>query len=141
LGKHRGRFKWQKHTKHKGNLKTYWTNPNRRHNKHRKTPLITQAIQYLTPGWEPPPDNGKKWVHTLCPFHPDSIKSAAISYQLDAFNCLGCGVKGNPVTLIATQKGINYSSAKRIAETLSAASGQTLPPKPTRKPSIRVFDD
>ena len=103
--------------------------------------VIAEVIGHLVPGWEPPPDNGREWVRILCPFHPDSVQSAAISYDRDAFNCLGCGVKGNPVTLIATQKGINYSSAKRIAETLSESSGQTLPPKPTRKPSIRVFDD
>jgi DNA primase len=101
---------------------------------------IVEAIQHLEPSFQPPEDNGRTWVHVLCPFHGDSIKSAAISYKLDAFNCLGCGIKGNPVTLIAKQKGISYSSAKQIAEGLPAGSHQAVPRKPRRKPSSRVFE-
>jgi 7-cyano-7-deazaguanine synthase len=34
--KHRGRFKWKKYSRHKGNLQDYWTDPRRKHERHRK---------------------------------------------------------------------------------------------------------
>jgi hypothetical protein len=36
MGKHQGRFKWKKYSRHKGNLQDYWCNPDRLWDRHRK---------------------------------------------------------------------------------------------------------
>ena len=133
-----GKFKWKKYSKHKGNLKDYWTNPKRFTDRHRQ--MIAETIQHLHPEWEPPPDNGKTWVKTICPFHPDTVASAAVNYRANAFNCLGCGVKGDAVKLLIDQKGIRYAEAVKLAAQLSETSGDQIPRRFARKPSRRLFD-
>jgi hypothetical protein len=67
--KHRGKFKWKKYSKYSGNLKDYWTHPDRGHERHRMIEgSIVAAIQRYHPEWEPPADNGYEWVSCLCPF-------------------------------------------------------------------------
>ncbi len=36
MGRHQGRFKWKKYSRHRGNLKDYWCNPDRLWDRHRK---------------------------------------------------------------------------------------------------------
>ena len=85
--------------------------------------MITQIIQRYYPGWDPPVDNGKTWVTCLCPFHGDDTASAAVSYSLDAFNCLACPAKGDIYSIIQYMEGVTFGEAKRIAEEYASASG------------------
>lgn len=101
---------------------------------------IEAVIRYLT-GVNSPPDNGRKWVRMLCPFHPDSIQSAAVSYTHNAFNCLGCGVKGGPYKLLMTEKGVSFAEAKRIAERLSEGGHSAVPHPVAGKSRRRVFGE
>ncbi len=100
---------------------------------------ITQAIQRYYPDWDPPADNGWQWIKTLCPFHGDSHPSAAVSYDLDAFNCFACGVKGDVISIIRHEEEVSFAEAKRIAESLSVGGDYPVQGKPARKSCRRVF--
>ncbi|BBC53853.1 putaive DNA primase [Mycobacterium phage PP] len=104
-------------------------------------PLIVRVIQRYYPGWEPPKDTGRDWLKCCCPFHGDTVASAGVSYSLNGFRCLACGVKGNAVTLIKQQEEVSFAEAERIAAGLSDGCGEPLPQKSSRKPSRRVFGD
>ncbi|QFG04669.1 DNA primase [Mycobacterium phage Keziacharles14] len=103
--------------------------------------LIVKAIQRYYTEWDPPEDNGNEWVKCLCPFHGESRASAAISYDLDGFNCMGCNVRGDAISIIRHEEEVSFAEAKRIAESLSVGSNVPLQVKPARKPSRRVFGE
>lgn len=102
--------------------------------------LITLAIQRYYPDWEPPPDIAE-WNKALCPFHGESNASAAVSYDLEGFNCLGCNVRGDAISIIRHEEGVTFHEAKRIAEGLSLGRNIPVQVKPARKPSRRVFGE
>jgi DNA primase len=100
--------------------------------------MIIEAIQRYHPDWDPPSDY-KQWNKCLCPFHGESTPSAAVSYDLDGFNCFACDVRGDAVSIIRHEEGVSYSEAFRIAESLSLGIDNPISRKPARKPSRRVF--
>mgnify|MGYP000868665830 FL=1 len=99
---------------------------------------IIEAILRYYPEWEPPEDDGKIWQKTLCPFHGESRPSAAVSRDLDGFNCLACGVRGDVISIIRHGEGVNYQEAKRISEGVPVGSNRTVPVNDARKSSRRV---
>ena len=101
--------------------------------------MISEVIQHYYPGWDPPDDNGRTWVTCLCPFHGEGRASAAVSYELEAFNCLACNVKGDVISIIRHEEGVTFAEAVRIAESFSVGGHIEVPRKPPRKPSRRVF--
>ena len=103
--------------------------------------MISETIKRYYPDWEPPFNNGSTWLKTLCPFHGESVASAAVSFDLDAFNCFGCDVKGDAISIIRHEEGVGFAEAFRIAESISAGSDRPVQRKPPRKPSRRVFGE
>lgn len=103
--------------------------------------LIAQVILRYYPDWEPPDDGGWQWVRCLCPFHGDENPSAAVSYDLQAFNCLACNVRGDAISIIRHEEEVSFAEAKRIAESLSVGGNIPVQVKPARKPSRRVFGE
>ncbi|QGJ88854.1 DNA primase [Mycobacterium phage Yecey3] len=101
---------------------------------------IALAILRYHPDWEPPPDTGE-WNKCLCPFHGESRASAAISYDLQGFNCMGCNVRGDVISIIRHEEEVTFAAAKRIAENLSVGGHAPVQVKPSRKPSRRVFGE
>ncbi|QJD50265.1 DNA primase [Mycobacterium phage Iwokeuplikedis] len=101
---------------------------------------IAKAILRYYPDWEPPPDHNE-WNKTCCPFHGDETPSAAVSYDLQGYNCMACGVRGDVISIIRHEEEVNYPTAKRIAEELSVGLNVPLQRKPQRKPSRRVFGE
>lgn len=104
-------------------------------------PFIVTVIRHYFPGWEPPRDNGYAWVKCLCPFHGESRPSASISFQVNAFKCHACEVRGNYVTVIMRQEEVSYAKAKRIAEEIASGSDGALPQDAPRQSSRRVFGE
>lgn len=102
--------------------------------------MIVGVIRRYHPEWEPPPEGKRTWIKTRCPFHGDDNASAGVSYELDSFSCLGCGLKGNSITLIQRIERCSYGEAARIAEEVSSGSNRQIPQKPARKSSRSVFD-
>ncbi|QGJ87804.1 DNA primase [Mycobacterium phage BiancaTri92] len=101
---------------------------------------IARAILRYYPDWEPPPDH-YEWNKCLCPFHGDETPSAAVSYDLQGFNCLACGVRGDVISIIRHEEEVNYPTANRIAAELSVGCNVPIQRKPQRKPSRRVFGE
>jgi hypothetical protein len=98
---------------------------------------IVSAIQRYYPDWEPP-DDIRVWNKCLCPFHGESNASAAINFDQDAFNCLGCGVSGDAISIIRHEEEVSFAEAKRIAEGLSVGGGAAVPDDNAGKSSRRV---
>lgn len=96
---------------------------------------IIEAIQRYYPEWEPPDDDGRTWQKCLCPFHGESRPSAAVSRDLDGYNCLACGVRGDVISIIREGEGVNYQDAKRISEGVSEPGSGEVPIRVPRKPS------
>uniref|UniRef100_A0AAU8GS61 DNA primase n=1 Tax=Mycobacterium phage BabyBack TaxID=3158877 RepID=A0AAU8GS61_9CAUD len=101
---------------------------------------IARAIHRYYPDWEAPPDH-YEWNKCLCPFHGDETASAAVSYDLQGFNCLACGVRGDVISIIRHEEEVSFAEANRIAESISVGSDIPVPRKPQRKPSRRVFGE
>lgn len=102
---------------------------------------IAAVIQHYYPDWEPPEDT-HAWNKCLCPFHGEENASAAISYELQGFNCMGCSVRGDAISIIRhEQKEVSFAEAQRIAENLSVGGHKPVSRKPARKPSRRVFGE
>ncbi|AOS48098.1 DNA primase [Mycobacterium phage Kerberos] len=101
---------------------------------------IAEVIQRYYPDWEPPPDH-YEWNKCLCPFHGDETPSAAVSYDLQGFNCLACGVRGDVISIIRHEEEVSFAEAVRIAEGLSVGGNIPVQRKPARKPSRRVFGE
>ncbi|AXH46836.1 DNA primase [Mycobacterium phage Acolyte] len=104
------------------------------------TSPIAAAIQRYYPDWEAPPDHNE-WNKCLCPFHGDGTPSAAVSYDLQGFNCLACGVRGDVISIIRHEEEVSFAEANRIATQLSVGSDIPVPRKPQRKSSRRVFGE
>jgi hypothetical protein len=102
--------------------------------------VITEAIQRYHPDWDPPADY-REWNKCLCPFHGESIPSAAVSYSLEAFNCFACDVRGDAISIIRHEEEVSFAEAVRITESLSVGGNQPVPRKPARKPGRRVFGE
>lgn len=103
--------------------------------------LIIQTIKRYHPEYEPPNDNGWRWVSCLCPFHGDKQKSASISFQFDAFHCFACPVKGDAIAIIREQEGCSFAEAKSIAEGLSEGGNVTVSQRSAKQPRQRLFAD
>ncbi|AFI24969.1 hypothetical protein [Mycobacterium phage SWU1] len=101
---------------------------------------IARAILRYHPDWEPPPDH-HEWNKCLCPFHGDETPSAAVSYDLQGYNCMACGVRGDVISIIRHEEEVTFAEAKRIAENLSVGGNVPVQRKPARKPSRRVFGE
>jgi DNA primase len=104
-------------------------------------PLIVAVIRRYHPEWVPPKDTGRTWIPCLCAFHPDTTKSAAVSFEYNAYRCLACPAKGDAVGLIKQQEEVSYPTAARIAEAMAQGGSGELPPKPRRFSGRRVFSD
>jgi hypothetical protein len=103
--------------------------------------LIAAVILRYHPEWVPPADNGRRWIQTLCPFHGDTVPSAAISYEYDAFRCLACEAGGTAIGMIKNEEGGTYAEAVRIAEEIIAGSNGAIPRRTPRQPRRRVSWD
>lgn len=91
-------------------------------------------------GWDGAHDEDvEHWQPVLCPFHPDTRSSASLSLEYDAFNCNGCGVKGNSVTLIMREEEMSYTAAKRYAEEILGGSLPEISRTTPRAQRRRVF--
>ncbi|QBP29002.1 DNA primase [Mycobacterium phage Jordennis] len=101
---------------------------------------IALVIQRYYPDWDAPPDR-QEWNKCLCPFHGDGTPSAAVSYELQGFNCLACGVRGDVISIIRHEEEVTFAEANRIAEEISVGGDNPVPRKPQRKPSRRVFGE
>ena len=67
--------------------------------------------EYLTYIGAAVPAMGSGWRKMKCPFHDDSHASAAVNYDINAFICHGCGVKGDTYSLIMYKEGGDYREA------------------------------
>ena len=77
------------------------------------------------------------WAKIRCPFHSDSHASAVVNMELNAFNCFGCGVKGDTYKILMEQQGVDFREAISIAE---AITGKSMPSiRGEREPSGRVL--
>lgn len=64
---------------------------------------------------EIPPERGL-WTRMRCLWHDDTRASAAYSVEFNAFGCLGCGMRGNSLTLVMKAEGCTGAQARRIFE-------------------------
>lgn len=65
------------------------------------------------------PARGSGWRKMRCPFHDDSNASAAVNYDINRFNCFGCGVAGDTYDLIIKERGGTLIEAIEFASTIS----------------------
>lgn len=103
--------------------------------------VIVRVIRRHNPSADIPPDNGRTWTKMLCPYHDEEVASAAISYKLEAFNCLACGMKGNVVNLVMKREEVDVATAREICEKLSEGCDREVRREPARQPRRRVFGD
>lgn len=54
-----------------------------------------------------------------CVFHEDTVASASVNLTKGLFNCYGCGVAGDAITLVMLKEGLDYRRAVAIAESLA----------------------
>jgi DNA primase len=66
------------------------------------------------------------WVKLRCPFHDDGHASATVNVEENAFNCFGCGVKGDTYSIIMEQERVGFREAVKIAEGITGKSSTTL---------------
>lgn len=103
--------------------------------------LIEKTLNRFFPDWVIPVDTGKRWEPCLCPFHGDTRPSAAVSFSMNAFSCLACGVKGGAVSLIKQHEGVSFAAATRIAEEMDQGSNRKVHQKPTNQSRRIVLSD
>ncbi|WP_082614314.1 CHC2 zinc finger domain-containing protein [Mycobacterium sp. Root265] len=103
------------------------------------TPIARAILRYY-PDWDPP-DDDHEWNKCLCPFHGEGTASAAVSYDLQGFNCMACSVRGDVISIIRHEEEVNFAEALTIAEGLYVGSHIPLQRKPARKPGRRVFGE
>ncbi|QOC55816.1 DNA primase [Mycobacterium phage Jorgensen] len=94
--------------------------------------LIAKVIERLAPDWVPPEDTGRVWIPCLCWAHADTRPSAAVSYKLNAFACLGCGTKGSAISLLMKREEVSHHRALELAQELSPGSIEAVSPGPAR---------
>ncbi|MEU4709476.1 CHC2 zinc finger domain-containing protein [Nocardia salmonicida] len=102
---------------------------------------IVRVIHEYHGGWLPPDDTGREWIKTLCPFHDESVASATVSYENNAFCCFACGVKGDVYAIIMREENVSFAKAKRIAAAILAGCDTKLREQPPRKSGRRVFGE
>lgn len=84
-----------------------------------------------------------RWRPVRCPFHDERNASASYIASDDgqAFNCHACGVRGDAISLVRQQEGLEYLEA---LEFLAGIVGQELdtggPPPPKRYKPVRIGD-
>ena len=66
------------------------------------------------------------WQKLKCPFHDDSHASATVNIEENAFNCFGCGIKGDTYKIIMEKEGIEFREAVKVAEGITGQSSSTL---------------
>lgn len=66
------------------------------------------------------------WAKLRCPFHDDGHASATVNVEENAFNCFGCGVKGDTYSIIMEQERVGFREAVKIAEGITGESSTTL---------------
>ena len=64
------------------------------------------------------------WVPCKCVIHDDAQASAAYNLDNQAYNCLVCQVLGDVYTLVQAKEGLNFTDAKRKAETITHGSSR-----------------
>lgn len=69
------------------------------------------------------------WRKLNCPFHSDSVASATYSTKANAFNCFGCGVKGDGYKIVMEREGIGFREAYLFAEEKFTRSSGEIQPK------------
>src|SRR5688572_27225452 len=62
------------------------------------------------------------WVSIRCPWHSDRVSSAGLNASIGAFNCLGCGIKGDSLSLIMKVETCDFPSALRRYEEIVGGS-------------------
>jgi hypothetical protein len=72
-------------------------------------------------------NNFRGWRKMICPFHDDSHASATVNLDENAFNCFGCGVKGDTYSIIMEQEGIDFREAITFAERITGEGYKPLP--------------
>ena len=81
---------------------------------------------------------GVGWLKMKCPFHPDTVASAAVNHELEAFVCHGCGVSGDGLKLLQTEGRLEFRDAlKRAQELTGVESG---PVRRKRRRSSRLLE-
>lgn len=76
------------------------------------------------------------WQKIKCPFHDDSHASATVNILENAFNCFGCGVKGDTYSVIMTVEGVGFREAYTFAERVTGKSGDTLSKNSTSRRGV-----
>ena len=76
------------------------------------------------------------WYKVQCPFHDDSHASATINIEYEAFNCFGCGAKGDAYKLIMEQEGVGFREAYTLAERIAREGGYPLPEVNTQRRGV-----
>lgn len=74
-------------------------------------------------------DNTRGWRKINCPFHSDSVASATYSVEANAFNCFGCGIKGDSYKIIMEREGVEFREAYLFAEEVFAGCSGEVQPK------------
>ncbi|MET8684822.1 CHC2 zinc finger domain-containing protein [Streptomyces sp. NPDC004732] len=102
---------------------------------------IRGVLERYYPDWLPP-EPGRGWLKTLCPAHDEATPSASVNYELGAVKCQACGFKGDAISIIRKEEGVDYATALRISEELADSDGvrheSEVPGKPGRGvPSVR----
>jgi DNA primase len=92
-------------------------------------------IEYF-PDWVPPADRGG-WTACKCPFHGERNASASVNYKENAFNCHGCGYKGDAIKIIQDKEGVSFRDAKRKFEELGG--GEVVSSKLSRQQGRILF--
>lgn len=103
--------------------------------------MITAVVRHYYPAWNPPVDDGRKWVPCLCPAHEETRPSAAVSFQLDSIACLACGFKGNAVSIVARKEGMRYQAAIKRAAEIADRDHKEVSRQLSRKPGRRLFGE
>src|SRR5690606_14715489 len=99
---------------------------------------IDPGIQSWYPMWKPPAER-HGWLSCLCPFHDETRPSASVNYEKNAFNCHGCGMKGDIIALIRRKEGLSYGEAVKRAASLVDGGGKAVSQLPRRKSGRGVF--
>lgn len=90
-------------------------------------------------GADSPPDSGG-WQPMRCPFHqPDATKSGRVNPSEGAFACLGCGVKGDAISLIMQRERIDFVRALDRYKEVTGGEVPDLQRSTSRKPGRRVL--
>ena len=89
-------------------------------------PNITEVLNYY--GAKNVRNDVRGWKKVNCPFHDDSVASATYSTEANAFNCFGCGIKGDGYKIIMEREGVGFREAYIFAEEkFTRGSGEVQP--------------